>query len=223
MAGHPTERLSEYLDGELAAAERADIEAHLAACAACAAVLADLQRVVGEARTLQDRPLEGDLWPAIAARLEPRARGAVVFPLERARRRFSFTLPQLAAAALAVIALSVGAMWWARPSDPVDAGTPERPVSAVLVSNVGDAGDVSYAAAVAEMERVFAASKDRLDPETVRAVEANLAIIERAIEETREALASDPNSVYLHGHLADTQRRKIEVLRDATQQTLRSI
>ena len=58
-----TDRLSEYLDGELGAAERAALEGHLATCAECGATLAELRRVVARARALDDRPPTADLWP----------------------------------------------------------------------------------------------------------------------------------------------------------------
>jgi anti-sigma factor RsiW len=72
MSAHDrwTDRLSEYLDGELAAAERDALEAHLAECARCAAVLADLRGLVSAARTLPDRAPEHDLWPELARRIE---------------------------------------------------------------------------------------------------------------------------------------------------------
>ena len=40
-----TDKLSDYLDGELAADERRAVDVHLRSCAACAAVLEDLKRV----------------------------------------------------------------------------------------------------------------------------------------------------------------------------------
>src|SRR3989442_14258264 len=64
-----TDRLSEYLDGTLSGSERAALEAHLAGCAACAATLDELRRVVTRARGLEDRPPAADLWPGIAERI----------------------------------------------------------------------------------------------------------------------------------------------------------
>lgn len=52
MSGHERERLSAYLDGELRAAEQAEVSAHLAACPECAAFLADLAAVDAEAAGL---------------------------------------------------------------------------------------------------------------------------------------------------------------------------
>ena len=54
-----------------------------------------------------------------------------------------------------------------------------------------------------------------LDPETVRLLEENLAIIDQAIEESRAALAQDPGSGLLRRILTDTMRRKMDFLRQA--------
>src|SRR6266496_5228482 len=61
-----TNRLSEYLDGDLPEKELAGLEAHLPGCADCRATLQQLRRVVARAQALDDRPPTADLWPAIA-------------------------------------------------------------------------------------------------------------------------------------------------------------
>src|SRR5688572_20129948 len=93
-----TDRLSEYLDGELAPADRLEIEAHLASCAGCRNLIEELRAVARRAGSLEDRPPGTNLWPPIAARI-----GA---PASRWTRRVSFTVPQLAAAAVALMVLS---------------------------------------------------------------------------------------------------------------------
>ncbi|HEX5575738.1 MAG TPA: zf-HC2 domain-containing protein, partial [Gemmatimonadales bacterium] len=110
-----TDRLSEYLDGELPENERIALEAHLSECGQCSAVLEDLRRVVRQAQTLTPLQPEDDLWPAIARRIgaTPRA-GSGIVDLKARRatiRRWTFSLPQLAAAGLALMTLSGGAVW----------------------------------------------------------------------------------------------------------------
>jgi hypothetical protein len=61
-----TDRLSEYLDDELDAAERAAVDDHLRGCAGCRAILDDLRRLQVRARSLRDRDPERDLWRHIA-------------------------------------------------------------------------------------------------------------------------------------------------------------
>src|SRR4051812_26342243 len=119
MSDHWTDRLSDYLDNELPAAERAELEAHLLHCVACGAVLADLKRIVTRARGLEDQAPDRDLWPQIAARIGAGSgAGAAVVDLREARprRRWSFSLPQLAAAGIALMAVSGGTAWLLHPA-----------------------------------------------------------------------------------------------------------
>src|SRR5713101_9947924 len=120
-----TDRLSEYLDGELDDAERVALEAHLATCADCTTVLADLRRVVGRAQALDDRPPARDLWPGIAERIGVSTDDLAA---RRARRRVSFTVPQLIAASVTLVALSAGvARLVMRPTPTVVATNPASP------------------------------------------------------------------------------------------------
>jgi hypothetical protein len=47
-------------------------------------------------------------------------------------------------------------------------------------------------------------------------VEDNLAIIDRAVSEARQALDEDPGNGYLSDYLSETRRRKLDLLRRAT-------
>src|SRR5260370_8076247 len=64
-----TDRLSEYVDGELGVADARALEAHLASCGDCRATLEALRRVVARARALDDRAPEADLWPEGVTRI----------------------------------------------------------------------------------------------------------------------------------------------------------
>lgn len=223
MSEHTTERLSAYIDGDLGPAERERIERHVAGCEECAAVLAGLELVVASARGLVDREPAAHLWPGIAERLA--ARTPAVIPIDsappRVRRRFSFTAPQLAAAAIAVMVLSAAVVWWANP-DPSRVAF-EEPGGQARTIGTGPQGipvafeeSPAYTDALADLERAFESSRDRLRPETVATVERNLAIIDEAIRQTLEALAADPGSTFLYDHLERSRRQKLDVLRQAT-------
>ncbi|HEX9108666.1 MAG TPA: zf-HC2 domain-containing protein [Longimicrobiales bacterium] len=273
-----TDRLSEYLDEELPRAERAALEAHLGECADCTRTLRELQAVVAEARAVEDVEPAADLWAGIAARLQPAMTqpavsqpAVIAFPPRR--RHFAFTLPQLAAAGIAVVVVSSTIVWLitsrvsapatspatvavatpvtssgSRPasagergesraatsptippatsSAPASAGAqlasarPPRPsaAGARLVRNEarGLSADRAYDSAVSDMERLLRRERSRLQPETVKVLEASLADIDRAIAEARRALARDPANVYLNDHLAESMRLKLELLRTAT-------
>jgi predicted anti-sigma-YlaC factor YlaD len=219
-----TNRLSEYLDGELPEWERHALESHLESCAECSLIVSDLRRVVRRARTLKNPPPVTDLWPGIAARIGagiPKAQDVVDLDAQRrVRRRWAFSLPQLAAAGIALMTVSGGAVWFmsgtARQSvvsAPVPSSPPEG-TPAVSVAMKPNASQ-SYAAAVADLERVLADGRGKLDTTTVRIIEQNLAAIDRAIAEAQRALDADSANLYLNTHLAETMRRKLDLLRQA--------
>ena len=223
-----TDRLSEYLDGELTPAERADVDRHLTQCAECRSTLEDLRGVVAEAALLRDARPARDLWSGIAARIAPDGRPrARVSPFRRAiTSRLSFTLPQLAAAGIALMVLSGGLVWMARSGDPRADFDPlnaqSGPTSPTPILAPVNFADQHYDEAIADLERTLEAGRTKLDPETVRVLEENLGAIDRAIDQCRRALATDPANVYLNTHLANARQRKIALLRRATMLALGS-
>jgi anti-sigma factor RsiW len=220
MSDRWTDRLSEYLDGELPVGDRAALEAHLVSCTECSAVLADLRRIVDRAGSLERRSSDRDLWPGIAARIgatPPVSPGIMDPASRRGARRWSFSLPQLAAAAVLLMTLSGGAVWLVRsaslPSTNVAAAYAPR--TAVAPTAINASTSQNYATAVADLERVLASERGQLDTATVRVIEQNLAAIDRAIAQAQRALADDPANLYLNTHLAETMRRKLDLLRQA--------
>ena len=202
------DRLSEYLDDELEPAERAALEAHLTECAECRTDLDALRAVAARAAALPDTPPDADLWPGVAAALDRRPRGGW-----RQERRFSFTLPQLVAASLAIMVLSGGMVWLARMGG---SRTDFPPVGAHSAGAPATFGDAGYDEALADLERTFADARQQLDPTTIAILESNLKAIDDAIEQSRRALADDQENVYLNNHLADARQRKLALLRRAT-------
>jgi hypothetical protein len=211
MGDQWTERLSEYMDGELSEVEQAAVEAHVATCGDCAETLAALRRVVARAGTLEDGLPTRDLWPGVAQRI-----GA-----ERKSRRHphgvTFSVPQLLAAGIALMVGSGGLAWLLHPDagpPPVAAVAPAAGSLPVMPAGTGTAAP-SYDSAVDDLERILREGRGRLDTATVRVLEQNLALIDRAIAQARHAVAADSANVYLNSHLAETMRRKIDLLRQA--------
>jgi anti-sigma factor RsiW len=219
-----TGRLSDYIDDELDLREHAEIEQHVARCASCRAVVSDLRAVAARAASLPSRAPDQDLWPGVREQIGLQSRHPLGFA-PRARRRFSFTLPQLAAAGIALMVLSGGLVWVARSGDPradfpaVDAvATADPAVTArgsAAVAPVMHA-DPQFQGAVEDLERLLQEGRSRLDPETIRILEHNLASIDAAIEQSRRALEKDPANTFLNNHLAAARQRKLALLRRAT-------
>jgi hypothetical protein len=237
-----TDQLSEYLDDELGGAEREAVEQHLRACADCRAVLNDLKRVVAQAQTIPSRPPQADLWAGIAGRITEFPASTVVPFASRPGRRVAFTLPQLAAAAVVLVAVSAGVAWQIadRSARAGNAGTAvavsaepadkARDASAVARTPAADSAaggsivqvgyaDAQYDAAVADLEKALKEGRGRLDTSTIAIVQRNLEIIDQAIAQAREALVADPANSYLSGHLVEARRRKLDLLRRATSLT----
>ena len=166
-----------------------------------------------------------ELWSEIAARIAPDGRpGVRVSPFRRAiTSRLSFTLPQLAAAGIALMVLSGGLVWMARSGDPRADFEPINAQSRPMTPTIAPVNfaDPHYDEAVADLERTLEEGRTKLDPETVRVLEENLGSIDRAIDQCRRALATDPANVYLNTHLADARQRKLALLRRATMLTMR--
>jgi len=214
MDEHLAERLSAYVDGELEGEARVTAEAHLTACAECRSAVQDLRRVVSLARALDDRPPAQDLWPAVAERIGAAPRADII-PLASRRRRFAFSVPQLAAAGVALALLSAAAAGSAvHFLAPTAQGTAAA-APAMRVRNVSDPA-APYDNAIRELEGLLSARRGDLDTTTVRTVELSLHVIDQAIAQARAAVERDPNNVYLNGHLWSTLDRKLDLLRRAT-------
>ena len=203
-----TTRLSEYIDGELDRTEQAALEAHLATCGQCYAALADLREVVARAKSLEDREPAKDLWAGIRAGLTP-ARAADRPAVRPSGRRLSFSVPQLLAASIALVLLSGGGVWLALPQRSTGQAEEQRPRPRIDPIGWTQSTDV----AIAELQVALDQNEKRLDTATVRIVRKNLAVIDRAISEARMALRNDPGNAYLNLHLANTMRRKVDLLR----------
>ncbi len=221
MADDWTDKLSDYLDGELNEADKGSLEVHLSECEKCRTALEGLRVVVSDAAALEDRAPVSDLWTGIEARIkqgEPsRAEVIEIGRPVKSRRRISFTVPQLVAAGIALMAVSVGSVWVAM-SDTNGAdntrmfGTNGQGEEMVVLAGFDDPG---YDAAVAELERVLEKERGRLDPATVEVLERSLETIDEAIAEARAALTADPGNSYLNEHLSATMNQKVRLLRQA--------
>jgi hypothetical protein len=132
------------------------------------------------ANLARDIPPPRNLWPGIAGRLHRSPR--------RAR-------PLLLAAAAAVVGACVAsALTWA-----VLHGRPASPALqlAAQAPSFDESRNPRYVAARDSLEVSFRERLALLDPATRAQIEASLAVIRRAHEDIRKALASDPSSPVL--------------------------
>ncbi len=228
-----TDLLSDYLDGELSGDERRELETHLESCDDCRRVLGELSEVVRRAHHLAPVLPARDLWPGVAdgigapavdaARpVDPHMGGSFFGPSSRrpGRRGVWLSVPQLAAASVVLMLGSASLTWWTGLRlAPNRTATGPAESSLVMASNArGAAPGIpgAIAAQLRELEDTLAAARKTLDPTTERIIRRNLGVIDRAIAESRDALAEDPGDAFLKEHLDRTYERKVTYLREAT-------
>lgn len=232
MSHMDLERMHDLIDGAVPSAERAADLAHLAACPSCREEYGRLEAAVAAMRALpsEAHAPEG-LWAGIAERIasEPAPADApggdgsgaevLAFPgAHRTARRFALSAWQLAAAAVVVSLLSAGTVWMAlapgtaRSSPMAAEPTVGEPGSA---ARMAASGEVAYEAAVLELQDLVDADRELMAPETREALDRSLRTIDEAMAEIRQALRNDPNSELLARLLANQQRSKLRVLRQA--------
>jgi anti-sigma factor RsiW len=210
---HVTERLDDYLDGELGEAEFQDVELHLAGCARCREEERAGRAVLAMASALprQQQPPR-DLWPGIAEEIDRGRRFTLVSAA--VTRPAVFWAAGLAAAAAVVVAVWVSPTETAR--GPVVAGPEPRGVirpAAVSTALEGlDEAEREYQRATAELMAALGTRRASLSPETTASIDENLRVIDQALAEIRAALEREPGSPRLGRMLASTYEKKIKTL-----------
>jgi hypothetical protein len=192
-----TDRLSEYLDGDLPETERLEIERHLENCSSCRTTLAELKEVIARAQRLDSVPPGRDLWPAVA-------RSA-----SRPSRHLSISFVELLAAGV-LIALVSGLTVWVVTGR---AGISQLPQARESAGVVPVSAGGTYDRAVAELLQSLYEGRKQLSPRTINVMERSLTTIDRAIAEASAALEQDPGNVFLSLHIARERQRKLALLR----------
>jgi len=208
--------IPDLLNGTLTDTQRAQYHAHVAQCADCRELAVDLAGIRDEAAALPTFAPSRDLWSGIAARIDTPVVSIAVRP-HRAVGRWSTR--QVAAAAAVLVAVTAGSTWLAtaRPT------TTPQSIAAVaaprarteLVSVADETGIATYEGEIGKLRNILDTRRADLDTATVAVLEKNLKLIDRAINESKAALAADPASAFLAGRLNHAYDTKLDLLRSA--------
>lgn len=207
-------------------AARAEIEQHLADCAACKQLVADLLEIRTVAASLEPREPPARVWSRIerAIELERRAEGENRFGISRLApsraARYSW-----AAAAVLLLATAVGLRYGLTSRQAPQAAAPAAEVgsnppalteqaSAQAVEAELRAAESHYERAIKGLEQIAGAGERTLDPKTASTLQKNLAVIDQAINESRAAVRAEPTSEPAANSLMENFKTKLALLQD---------
>jgi hypothetical protein len=208
-------RLADYLNDALDAPTRAAVELHLAGCARCAGVLAALDEQPASSAALPVLSPSHDLWSGIAARIEPRVLSlGERSPAPMARRGWRVARYAAAAAILIIGSSMITRVVMLKSNPPVTGAqtpAPGAPNTTLASQRLID----TYDTEIAQLDSAVRVRRGELDTTTVKIIEKNLLVIDKAIAESRAALAKDPHSRFLNEQLTRVLDQKVGLLRTA--------
>jgi len=208
------------VSGTTDAASQADLDAHLASCAACRSLLADLEAMRGAAAGLPDFTPRAEVWTGLSARLA----GELA-----ARPRPFWTGARVALAMAATLVVAVTSSVWllrgpATAPVPQASAVPAGPTAAGVIQSKEDLvqdvdehlriADEHYVKAITGLEQVVKGGEGALDPALAATLQKNLGVIDQAITESREAIKAQPNNQLAQTSLFEAFRQKVALLED---------
>lgn len=226
------ELLDDYVEGTLPPQDERGVRRHLMQCDDCRAEERELRTLLDEAAAL---PAEiqppAELWEGIAARLEPRSATVALAPEipvigPRPVRRIPWWMQAAAAVALvvttSVVTLQIDgagsqqvAAVQQQPATPQPAAQQAAAPAPRTALAAFRPAEQEYQRAIGDLEQMLGQHREKLAPQTVATLEANLKVIDQAIQESRAALAADPNSRELATMLSKSYGAKLDVLQRA--------
>jgi len=222
------ESIQELIDGTIGAIRRAELDRHLAECAECRALLADMEAIRRSAEALDPLEPPDRVWLQVAGRL--RQEGRVQPPPAHHARSPRYAMLAIAATLLLAVGGSITALLM-----PYRSNSPTQSAAPAAVTGTAPAGNADlavesveaefrlaeqhYQNAIAKLEqaaRLDQAGRDQntLDAQTAAMLQKNLQVIDQAITESRDAVRSEPLSAAARDSLFDALRRKVALLQD---------
>jgi hypothetical protein len=210
---HPTDlEITDYVDDSLGTADRAAVDQHLEGCLACRALVADFLDLRRTAAALGVMEPPSRTWSRIAAGISSAdIERSAMRPATRTHRS---TTAWLAAVAALVVA-ATGGLWTIRASrhapeaGPGAEASSAQPIEAELVQ-----AEQHYQKAITGLEKIANAEKGALDPVTAATLRKNLGVVDQAIDESRAALHTQPNSGPARESLLESFRAKVDLLQN---------
>jgi hypothetical protein len=215
--------LDDYVDGVRASDHRSDerfaaFEQHLAGCTRCQALVADLTSIRLAASTLDEHIPPPRLWARIASSIDEPQRQP--WWQRQLGGSFSAWVPAAVAASIALLLVAGGWNAWQqrRVETPQQVAALQPDAESIPPGPKGPGlpipAEQHYEEAIAGLQRLAQAQNGALDPETRAVLTKNLAVIDRAIDESRAALDQEPASALAQESLLEALETKVALLQE---------
>jgi predicted anti-sigma-YlaC factor YlaD len=201
--------LGDAVDGTLDAGRQAQLDAHCRGCASCSELLNDLKEIRAAAATLERHTPSPELWRAIAARVQAPAFAAA--PAAGGRHGTSWAA--LATAAALVMMLGTAA-WFGIATNWRGGGGGTATDLARSAASELQLAEQHYENAITALEQLMVGQENALDPSVAAEIAESLKSIDRAIDDSRTALKSDPGSFVAQTSLLEALRMKVALLQE---------
>jgi anti-sigma factor RsiW len=217
---HPTQAdINDYVDGALSLSDRAAVAEHVDQCATCRTLADDLRELRRAARDLAPIEPPARLWTKLEQAVRESStdrRQPAVTPFRGLTSRTWRSQSVWVAAAAAVLVLAAGlsirmGFFASRESTPVE--ETEAPTAQSVEAELRQAEE-HYQKAISGLEQIAKTEKGELDPRTADTLQANLAVVDQAISESRAALRTQPNSEPAQQSLLASFKAKIGLLQE---------
>lgn len=214
--------LSDYLDRRGPSSAFVDVDAHLGTCDACQALLADLDRIRGTARTLGPIEPPDHIWLEIAGRIRLE-QGPVTTPRVEPARPTSVLMRsetwQWLGLAAALLIVTTGVYVMARPDAPAPDTTTasSNATETITVETVEDTlrrAEAEYEKAITQLEAIVKKNDPGVSPDALATLQRNVTAIDTAIAESRKALTDNPASQPARTSLFEALASKVTLLQN---------
>jgi hypothetical protein len=198
--------LDDYLDESGRFEERPlreAVDAHLARCADCPALVADVRTIRTAARTLEPIAPPEHVWRRVRARVSLEAPPRLSW-----LDRFGWRSMSEPLGAVAVLVLLAGSLTW------IGVRLTDTPAEASGAPAEFQLAEAEYADAIERLEEAAEAAGPRLDALTDATLESSIHDIDMAIGDAREALALAPDDAVSQESLLDALGSKVALLQD---------
>jgi len=205
--------ISRSIDGRLPARTSARLERHLAACAGCRDLQADLRRIVDGASSLKTPEPSDRVWTNIRAALIPEPPARTVMAPRRPLIAMGWPALRVAAVAAVAVVLVAGGILLGRLGRGTEPSGPEAREQYTLAKL--DEAERHYQQAIKALSEAFAAEKGSLAPQVAELFDRNLAVVDATIQACRQAVVAEPDDLEARNYLLAAYTEKITLLDSA--------